>query len=432
MGQDVSNYTEVLKTVYEKGIIDSLNQEQPTLQLMNRETEGWSGKQVEFPVKLKRNFSASATAEGNILHDAGQQEYGLFQIPVRYNHGRIRLTAAVMKASESSKGAFGRALGTEVDGLVEDLADYRGRVIFGAGKGILAYVNDADPDGDTTLPLDNPGGIVGTVNGARFLSPGMYIAFVDPATGNLRSTAAGRTVTSVAATGLSITVTMTGATDVADSDWVVIAQTATSGVDNIAKTTYNKEQMGLSGMVDTTTYVSTFHGIDRSTSPGDHLQSTVIGSVGALSADVIQRAIDTVAQRARGKTDCIVCEHSVARAYAIMMENDRRYSGGSLINPDAGTKLAKGRNLEFGGIPILPDKYAPYGEMFGLQKDTFTRWILTEGEWADETGDILRFVTDQDTYEGVYRIFDNFSCEKGNANWRLTGITANVVVVNLP
>jgi hypothetical protein len=115
-----------------------------------------------------------------------------------------------------------------------------------------------------------------------------------------------------------------------------------------------------------------------------------------------------------------------------MMENDRRYSGGSLMSPDAGTKFAKDRTLEFGGIPIIRDKYAPYGEMFGLQKDTFTRWILTEGEWADETGDILRFVTDQDTYEGIYRIFDNFSCEKGNCNWRLTGITANVVVVNLP
>jgi hypothetical protein len=431
MGQDTTAYNEVLKTVYEKGIIDALNQEQPILNLMNRETEGWTGKEVKFPVKVKRNFSAAASAEGSIIHDAGQQEYENFVIPVKYNHGRIRLTAAVMKASESSKGAFGRALGTEVDGLVEDLADYRGRVIWGDGTGTLALVNEADPDLNNTLIVDAPGGIAGATNGSRFLRVGMYIAFASSA-GALRSTTKGRTITAVDADGTNVTVDMTGATDVANSDLIVIGQTATSGVDNIAKTTYGKEQMGLSGMVDTTTYVSTFHGIDRSTSPGDTLQSTVIGSVGALSADVIQRAIDTVAQRARGKTDCIACEHSVSRAYAIMMANDRRYSGGSLIDPDAGTKLAKSRYLSFGDIPIIPDKYAPYGEMFGLQKDTFTRWILTEGEWADETGDILRFVTDQDTYEGVYRIFDNFSCEKGNANWRLTGITANVVVVNLP
>ena len=148
---------------------------------------------------------------------------------------------------------------------------------------------------------------------------------------------------------------------------------------------------------------------------------------------MIQRAIDTVHQKSKGKTDCIVCEHSVRRAYLIMMENDRRYTAASLNKPDAGTVVAKGMSdIRFGEIPVLADKYAPYGEMFGLQKDTFTRYILTEGEWADESGGILRFVQDEDTWEAIYRVFDNFSCEKGSANWKLTGITANVVVVNLP
>lgn len=433
MGQDTTAYDEVLKTVYEKGIVDALNQEQETLNLMKRETEGWSGKEVKFPVKLKRNFSAAATAEGGVIHDAGQQEYEDFVIPVKYNHGRIQLTAAVMKASESNKGAFARALGSEVDGLVEDLADYRGRVIFGYGKGVLALVNEADPDGDTTLLVDSPGGIAGSTNGARFLKPGMYIAFVNPGDGSLRSTTKGRTIQSVAADGTSVVIDSAATmTDVANNDYVVIAHQSGTNVDAISKTTYDKEQMGLSGMVDTTTYVSTFHGIDRSASPGNYLQSVVIGSVGALSADIMQRAIDTVWQKSRGKTDCIICEHSVRRAYGIMVENDRRYSGADLKNPDAGTRAAMQKDLSFGGIPIKADKYAPYGTMFGLQSDTFTRWMLCEGEWAKETGAILRGVSNEDTYEGIYRIFDNFSCEKGSANWKLTGITANVVVINLP
>ena len=429
-GTDVQAFDEVLKIRYEKGIINTLNNENPVLKRMKKETEGWSGKQVTFPAKLKRNFSAAATKEHNRVHEAGKQEYRDFVIPVRYNHGRIRLSAAVMKASENSKGAFARALGSEIDGLIDDLENYRGRMIWGYGKGVLCLVN-TDPGTGTTVTVDSPHGVAGATNGARFIQPGMYVAFINPSTGAIRAGGA-RTVASVASDGTSFAVTAAIDASVADNDYVVIAHF--SDTTNVDETTYDKEQMGLLGIVDTTTYVSTFHGIDRSASPGNHLQSVIISSVGALSGDVIQRAIDSVSQKSNGKTDVMFCEHSIARAYAIMTENDRRYAGASLMNPDAGTKLAKDKvgGLHFGDIEIIRDKYAPYGELYGLEMDTFTRWVLCEGEWADETGAILRFVPDVDSYEAIYRIFDNWSCEKGNANWKLSGITANVVVVHLP
>lgn len=427
-GTATSHFEEVLKERYEKGIVDALNQEQELLMMMKQETEGWSGKYVRFPVKLKRNFSAAATAEHNIIHEAGKQQYRDFQIPVRYNHGRIRLSAAIMKASQGNKGAFARAYGSEIDGLIDDLADYRGRVIWGWGSGVLCLVN-GDPGTGTTITVDAPHGIANATNGARFIRPGMYVAFINPSNGAIRSGGA-RTVDTVASDGTSFDITAACDASVATNDYVVIAHGA--NITDVNETSYNLEQMGLSGMVDTTALVSTFHNIDRSSDPGDYLQSTVITSVGALSADVMQRAIDTVHQKCRGVTDCIYCEHSVRRAYLIMMENDRRYMAASLLKPDAGTVSAKSRtDIRFGEIPIMVDKYAPYGEMYGLQKDTFTRWILTEGEWADETGSILRFVQDVDSYEAIYRIFDNFSCEKGNANWKLQGITANVVVVQI-
>jgi hypothetical protein len=426
-GTEAGAFDEVLKVRYEKGIINALNNEQPLLADMKKETEGWSGREVVFPVKLKRNFSAGATAEHGTLHEAGKQVYEDFHIPVRYNHGRIRLSAAVMEASKNNKGAFARALGSEIDGLVEDMANYRGRVIWGWGKGVLALVN-GDPGTGTTVTVDAPHGVAGAVNGSRYIQPGMYVLFVNPADGVARDGGA-RTVDTVAADGLTFEVTAAMDADVEDNDYIVAANFASSTTS--AASSYDKEQMGLLGMVDTTTFVSSFHGIDRSASPGNYLQSTVISSVGSLSADVIQRAIDTVYQKSRGMTDVIYCEHSVRRAYLVMLENDRRYMGASLMSPDGGTKAAKQKEIDFGGIPIRADKDAPYGTMFGLQKDTFTRWIMTEGEWADESGAILRDIPDVDSYEAIYRIFDNFSCEKGSANWKLSGITANVVVVHL-
>lgn len=424
----VGAYDEVLKIRYEKGIVDALNQEQPLLNLMKRETEGWSGKQVTFPVKLGRNFSATATAEGVAIHDAGAQSYKDFVVPVKYNHGRIQLTAAVMKASENSKGAFARALGSEIDGLVLDLANYRGRVANGYGVGVLCLVN-GDPGTTTTITVDSPMGVAGSVNGAKYIQVGMFVAFVNP-TGPAIRAGGFRTVATVASDGNSFTISAAADAAVADNDWIVIAQNATGTA--LTDTTTNLEQMGLLGMVDATTYVSTFHGIDRSASPGTQLASIVIASVGALSADVIQRGIDSVYQKARGKTSHLVMEHATRRAYLVMMENDRRYMGASLMKPDAGSAAAKMKELQFGDIPIIVDKDTPYGTIFGIEADTFTRWILTEGEWADETGAILRFVANMDSYEAIYRIFDNFSCENGGRNFRLDGITVNAVVVHLP
>lgn len=424
----VDAFNEVLKIDYEKGIIDALNDEQPLLAQIEKDSDSWTGQKVVFPTRLKRNFSAAATTEGYRYHTPGKQQYKDWDIPCKYAHGSIRLTAQVINASLKSKGAFARALGSEIDGLVEDMSNYRGRAVWGFGKGVLCLVN-GDPGTTITIAVDAPHGVAGSVNGNRFIQPGMFVAFVNPAGGAIRAGGA-RTVNTVAADGNSFTITAAADAAVADNDYVVIAME--SGTTDVNETTYDREIMGMLGLVDTTTYVSTLHGIDRSTAPGDYLQSVVISSVGALSADVIQRGLDTAYQKARGKTDAIWCEHAVRRAYQVMLENDRRYMSASLMRPDGGTAAAKGKDLDFGGIPIKTDKDAPYGMMFGLEYGTFTRWTLTEGQWADDHGSILRFVDGYDAYEAVFRVFDNVGCEAPQKNFALAGVTSNVVVVHLP
>lgn len=424
----VGAFNEVLKIDYEKGIIDSLNDEQPLLSQIEKDNESWTGQKVVFPTRLQRNFSASATTEGYRYHTPGKQSYKDWEIPAKYAHGSIRLTAQAIQASMKSKGAFARALGSEIDGLVEDMANYRGRAVWGWGKGVLCLVN-GDPGTGVTITVDAPHGVAGSVNGSRYIQPGMFIAFINPADGAIRAGGA-RTVLAVASTGLTFTITTACDAAVADNDYIVIAMK--SDTSDVNETTYDREIMGMLGLVDSTTYVSTLHAIDRSTSPGNYLQSTISTSVGAMSADVIQQMLDTIAQKARAKTDALWCEHAVRRAYQVMLENDRRYMSASLMRPDGGTAAAKGKELDFGGIPIKTDKDAPYGVLMGLQYDTFTRWTLTEGQWADDSGSILRFVDGYDAYEAVYRVFDNIGCEAPQRNFAMFGITSNVVVVHLP
>lgn len=424
MALDVAAFDAVLKESYEKDIVTLVNSRIKTSELFQREEGSWEGRHVRYPLNVGRNQGVMFTSENGHLPDAGQQEYVETQIPIRYCHGRIQLSVQVMAHSRSSKGAFKRAMDQEMRGLVRDLANHNNRTIFGYGSGVLALVNGT-PSG-TTVPVDSPGGVSGSVNGARWLQKNMYIHFVNPSTGLLRNGTA-RKVTGIASNGSSITIDSAIDASVADNDYIVIA--AKPSTNSVANTSYNKEAMGLLGLVDDGTYVNTLHNVNRTTYP--IFQSFVLPSVGPLSADAIQRCIDVADQIGEGSIGKFIAHHSVRRAYLTLSEVDRRYMGADLKSPDVGTKAAKQGAVTFGDIEWLVDKDCPYGMLFGIDKSYFTRWVEKEGEWADDDGTILLRLQDVDAYEARYRMFYNRSCDRPASCFRMDGISATVVVAHV-
>jgi len=430
-GQDTSAYDNVLKTVYEGGIRELI----PTkVKLYNKfqekDARDWGGRYVEFPIKVGRNQGSGFGTELGQLPPAGRQDFATVRIPMRYQYGRIKLSAQVMKASQGSKAAFAPAMEQEMDGLIRDMTSEMGRVICYDGRGVLALQN-GDATG-TTVTVDSPGGVAGATNGARFINPGMRITLVNPGTGTVRASAVEDVIT-VPAAGTTFTTGTTIAAAGADNDYIVKYHGAQSDAGNVSNTSYAKESMGLLGMIDDGGYVATLHGVPRATIP--LFQSTVIGSVGALSSDVLQRGIDLADQRGDGDIDTLVMHHSVRRAYIAMTDDARRYISGDLSRPDAGTVAAKKGKLTFGGIDIMEEKHAPYGTVFGLDSSSCSRYVEVAGEWMDEDGAVLARVgsgtTAEDSFEAVYRVWQNFHIEKPNTCFRLDGVTATVVVAHI-
>ena len=432
MPQDTAAYDAALKTVYEGGIRELI----PTkVRLYNkfkeRDAKDWGGRYVEFPARVGRNQGSGFASERGQLPAAGAQQYATVRIPMRYQYGRMQLSAQVMKASQGSKAAFAPAMEQEMDGLIKDMTAEMGRAICYDGRGILALTN-GDPGATSTVTVDSPGGVAGATNGARFINPGQRITFVNPGTGAVRASAVEDVVT-VPAAGTTFTTGTTAVAAIADNDYIVKYHGAQADAGAIGNTSYNKESMGLLGLIDDGTYVATIHGVSRTTYP--IFQSTVIGAVGAISADVIQRAIDLVDQRGDGEIDTLVMHHSVRRSYLASMDTERRYISGDLQRPDAGTVAAKKGTTRFGGIEIMEEKHAPYGVIVGGDTSTWTRYVEVAGEWVDEDGAILDRIgsgaTLEDSFEAVYRVWQNFHCEKPSANFRLDGVTATVVVAHI-
>lgn len=381
------------------------------------ESYEWQGRTAIVPLRKARNVGVKATGEDQLLPTAGKQQYAKLSVPARFIHGRIELTAQVMKASRNSRGAFTRAMQSEQEGLVDDISRQRNRMLAYAGRGILALANGAGA-ASATLVVDSPGGVAGATNGTRFLKAGMVIAIHDavaPATIDALATIL--SVDSAVQVTLDTTYTW--------DDDAFITLGVTDGTTN--EGSLDIEPVGFLGLADSSTYIASIHGLDRSLAANAFFRSTILGSVGTLSPDVLQRGVDNAEEVSGEVVDCFFAHSSVRREVLKIMEADRRYTAAYLMSPDAGTKAGAFKtDLTFNGIPIKLDKDFAYGTLVGANKSRLF-WIPeVEGEWADEDGAILLRASNKDKYEARFRVFENFFCDKGNALVRWDGITATV------
>jgi hypothetical protein len=426
VGSDVTQWDPLFKDDYGPAVINELNEEVNALKFMESETEDdtWVGRQKIVPTKVGRNWSVGSiptTVGGAALPQQGRSVFKEFKIPMKNTYGRVGFERNVMSQSRNKKGSWQQVIPAEMEGMVQDLSFLRNRIAWGYGSGILALVNGAQTN-DTTIEVDTPGNVTGSVMGNRYLfgdaTSGMFVAFLD-ANNIVQGTA---TITGVAAAGTSITIDTPVTCD--DNAKVVIAQTPTQN-------SLNSEPEGLLAGIDDGTYVSIYHNINRTTYPIH--TSYVVTGVGAMSLDAIQEPIDAVSIRVGKNVDLFGCEHAVRRSYLTLLQTDRRYTGADLMSPDGGTRAAKkptGRQITYGDVPFMVDRDAPYRMLMGINKSSWTRYVEAEGQWADDDGSVLKWVTGYDQWTAFYYILDNFHCQNSNRNFRMEGIDVNQIAVH--
>lgn len=431
MSQNTASFEQALKTVYDGGIIDLIHTKAPLAEKFKAmDAKKYGGAEVQRPKKIARGQGVGAAAEGGALPSAGRTKWAKRTMTMKYLYARARFSAQVMKASQGDRFAFVDAATAEMDDRIDGLQNECGRIIWGDGRGVLCLVNDSTPSGSATVGIDSPGGFAGSVNGGRFLNEGMIVGAINPATGTLRSGI--RTVQSVATDGTSVTFDSAPPSAWQDNDYIV--RVANTSVTDVIDSSYQKEPMGMAGLVDDGTYVATLFGINRTTVPLE--QSTVISNVGAWSSDVMQRLIDVVAQVGGAQITDLWMHPSGRRAYVASMNDDRRYMGTDLLSPDGGTKAAAGKKLTFGTLPINEDRYAPFASVWATSEQAgFERYELDKGSWVNEDGSILKIIGTgdslRDEFEAVYRLWFNNSIEKSVACGRLDGLDVNVAVAHI-
>lgn len=429
-GSDLTSWDPLFKDDYAPAIVNELNDENTGNALKFMESEApddtWQGRKKVQPIKIGRNYSTGSIGAGGALPQAGRTAYKDFEIPMRDTYGRVGFERMVIEQSRNKKGSWQQVIPAEMDSLTEDIAFHRNRIAWGYGAGILALVNGAVSAAGTTVNVDAPGNVAGSVMGNRFLfgdsTSGQFVAFLNPSTGAIEHTSF---ISAVAAAGTSITIeTPAPAGGITDNAKIVIAQTPT-------QTSLNKEPEGILAGIDDGSYVDNYHNLSRTTYP--ILKSHVVTGVGGLSLDAIQQAIDALSIKVGGVPDFFACEHAVRRAYLTLLELDRRYTGADLMRPDGGTAAAKkptGKRITYGDIPFMEDRDAPYRMLFGIRKASWIRYTMQEGTFADDEGSVLKWVSGFDQFTAYFYILDNFHCQSPNRNFRMEGIDVNQLVVH--
>jgi hypothetical protein len=414
-GLDLTAFDDILKIDYLGPVRDQLNNSSVTIAMIEKRLEDFQGKQLYLPLHTGRNFSIGSRAEdvqlpGNTSQ--GSQIYDNAVYTTSYQYGRIRVTGPTIKSSRNNKGAFIRAVDSEMRGVSKDLRQSVNRQVLRTGDGELT-----ECDVTTASQTVN-------VNSTKYLQVGMVIDIVTRSTG-AKITNGDSIVVATIPSATTFTITSTAVT--------------TAATDSVAlEDTYGDDIWGLEAIISTANppvlsgnqaATSLLGGINRTTSA--FWQASVTTHTGTFAGasgnalDQMQLTIDTADIATESDINLLVTSHALKRDYASVLEGLRRYPPGGEVTLSSGYKA-----LDFNGMPLVADKDAETlasGDAFERIYfiDTSTMWLAHMGDWdwMQEDGSILSRVSGKDAYEAILFRYFNLVTDQPNANAALIAIS---------
>jgi hypothetical protein len=376
--------------------------------LANSENIDFVGNEFRIPLKATRNQAVGFRSEGETLPAAGASTYTYLSEPMRYAYGVFNITGQLLKASESNEGAFKQAFKQEMEDVTTTIKGDVNRAAYGDGSGKFADVRTTNASTSATVDVSS------TIN----FRGGEYVDVVT-AGGTVINAAALR-VTSVDRTNRNITVSPNAPAVTAGTHFFVRASSdSTSSTPNNSQ---NKEIQGLASIVAAS---GTLHGVNPTTYPFWKAYSK--GSVGAISDSVLRDAIDGVGFESGVDLEggdhgfIMLTTRGIRRRYSDTLLSVKRFNDAQSVTLHGGFKT-----VMFDEMPIFTDDQCPTGTLYGLStKDLF--WSqLSDWEWLDRDGSVLKRDDRKDRYTATLFAYKQLGTVARNRHLVLTGVTDDV------
>jgi len=383
--QTLSNITAILKKIVLPEIYSTFNDENVLYQKIKKNSGvNVANNKIYAGVRSRRHSGVASVAEGT-NPPVGRGTYLEMYTNIAYTFGTLGITDQALRAAGDSKKALAAALTTETESLKDSFLKQINRQFFGKGDGELATAASTQSS-STTLDLNEDVAF-------EYFAPGDEI--------EIGSTSA--TVDDIVDDN---TLTLTSAVGWTAGDSIKKANAA--------------EMMGLRGLVDDGTEVSSIQSVTRSTEP--YVNSYVDDTSEAMSLSALDEAYFKV--RKYGKIDMLIGNGDMIRKIGQLLTATLQYNVTDRKPLHAGWV---GDLAYRGNIPILLDDDCPAGYLFGIDSSSFTiaeanpalSWLAGYGD----QGILIRSASNRTEWEATLSYYANLFGKKFKGNFKLMNKT---------
>ena len=410
MAFDYTAAGNILKEVYLPALQELLNNATPLLSQMEKEITPVEGGNFVIALHTGRNSAAAiARDEGGTLPTAGQQSYKRAIVPVKQLYSRIEVSGKAIAATRSNKGAFLKALESEMKYVMIDTKRQLNRQLNGDGTGALAYWTGADDTSPATV--DD-----GLGNGTTYLPAGTTtLDLIDLSTLSTTPLLANMPVTrgTVGSTTTSITWTGTDPASTAAGDFLVFPGT------------FKKEMLGIRGVISdgdpAVLGAGGLHGLPVASNPD--WKAFVLGSDSAkqdLSFPLIQQLLSRIVSESGADESDIklfYCHPAMRDTYVKLCQDERVFY--NVMKLDGGWEA-----VTYNGKPIVADVQARRNALFAITPSSMSLMQMAPLDFMDKDGSMFYRISggDKDAYGATAFVYQELGCKVRNQNGVLVGI----------
>lgn len=409
-GQTLTLADAVLKEDYKGPLRKQINDMVVLSAQVSKNRDDIVGRRAIIPLQISRNTGVGARAEGDVMPVAGNQGTVDQIVPLRSNYGRVRLTRQVISRMEKDRGAFVRAVALEMDGLRDDVSRDYNRQLWGTSDAKVATCGSTTTSNIVVLAATTPEQVL--VN----LAEGMLIdigTVVNPI-----SIAASRTVTAVDFTNKTITIS--GATVSTTSAAFVFRQGAATNFVGAGSSSFQRELTGVQTIVAAS---GALFGVD----PATYFSwASIVESNSGVARPVAENLVTRAMMRTRNRSgQASFALYAEDQAYRAAVNNlaakHRIVDTLELKGGHEAVKYVLGGSV----YPLVAERDAPPGSMFGLCHPKLVEYVDEDWQWEDMDGSALHLAMDgTHAFEAYYFKFSEFATVQRNAHFRIDDLEA--------
>ncbi len=378
-----------LKTFYLDAVTEAFDKKvNPFLAQIQKTSANVVGKEVKKLVKLGFNGGISAGSETGALPNASSEDRIALTATLKNLYGTIEISDKALRASANDEGAFVNLLNDEMQGLMKSANFNFGRMLFGDGTAKIAALSGVISDGNVVSIMNDYGIIEGvyvdivSVDGKTVLAENYKITQYDRNNKKIR---------------------LVGAQDLSE---------VLSGPANVfLRGSMNNEITGLGAIFKAG---GSIYGVDKTSVPAmtPYLQAGVV----ELTENVVQKAIDKIEENSGSQINMIICSWGVKRK---LME----YYRSAGVTPPEITLEGGFKGISFNGIPLVVDRFCPFGTMYLLNTNDFKLHQLCDWKWLEgEDGKVLKQIPGKPVYTATLVKYAELMCERPCGQGIISGI----------